>query len=227
MDWRTYSDNNLEQIAASISVSVSLVYPHRHSFESTATWYRSDSRAPSRVPPSTTKRSAKLISAAARKLLQHLKVGKGYADDGPEDWGLLQALSCTGHGSEDEVIRATGRVGRLAEIFEAIEAAQLLHRWANKAAEDAAQSSLSVPKGRRGELAENDWIASQMSLYEKITGRKARTSVIAPGRPGRGKPAGPLIRFLAAAGKPLGIKHSADSWRARIRDIRADVDPQK
>jgi hypothetical protein len=106
----------------------------------------------------------------------------------------------------------------LAEIFEAIEAAQLLQSCAEKAAEDATQTSRSMPKGRRGELAENEWIAAMMSLYERITGLKARTSIIAPGRPGEGKASGPLIRFLAAAGAPLGIKHSPESWRGRIRD---------
>jgi hypothetical protein len=178
------------------------------------------------VPPSTINRRARLIAAAARKLLQHLKVRQGYADDGPGDWALLQALSAE-PGGEEAVIRATARVERLAEIFEATEATQLLQHCADKAAEDATKSSRSIPKGRRGELAENDWIAAQLSLYEKITRRKARTSVIAPGRPGAGKSAGPLIRFLAAAGKPLGIKHSAGSWRARIRDIRADAGPKK
>ena len=65
-----------------------------------------------------------------------------------------------------------------------------------------------------------------MSLYEKMTAKKARTSVISPGRPGEGKPAGPLIKFLSVAGKPLGLKHSAASWRARINVIRADVGRQ-
>jgi len=215
---RTYSDDDFEQIAASMGVSVSRVYPHRHSFESAATWYRLDSRAPNRVPPSTIKRRAGLIVAAARKLLQHLKARKGYADDEPEDWPLLQALSYAEHSSEDEVIRATGRVGRLAEIFGAIEAAQFLQHCAQKAAEDEDQSSQSVPRGRRGAFAENEWIAAMMSLYERITGRKARTSIIAPGREHRGKASGPLIRFLAAAGAPLGIKHSPESWRGRVRD---------
>ena len=218
MDWRAYSDDDLQQIAGSIGVCASRIYAHRHFFESAATWYRADSRAPNPVPPSTIKRRAKLIVAASKKLLQHLTARKGYGDDGPEDWELLQALSCAENGSEDDVIRATGRVARLAEILEAIEASQLLKGCAETAAEDAAQSARSIPRGRRGEFAENEWIAAMMSLYEKITGRKARTSIIAPGRKERGKASGPLIRFLAAAGAPLSIKHSPESWRGRIRD---------
>ena len=79
---------------------------------------------------------------------------------------------------------------------------------------------LTVPKGRRGHATENNWIAAMMSTYKKITGKEPRTSVIAPGRSGRGKAAGPLIRFLEAAGKPLGMKYSADSWRGRVEDVR-------
>src|SRR5262245_38546320 len=218
MDWRAYSDDDLRQIAGSIGVCASRIYPHRHLFESAAAWYRADSRAPNPVPPSTIKRRARLIVAASRKLLQHLTARKGYAEDGPENWQLLQALSWAENGGEDAVIRATGRVARLAEIFEAIEASQLLRSCAEKAAEDAAQSTRSIPRGRRGEFAENEWIAAMMSLYEKITGRKARTSIIAPGRKERGKASGPLIRFLTAAGAPLSIKRSPESWRGRIRD---------
>jgi hypothetical protein len=75
-----------------------------------------------------------------------------------------------------------------------------------------------IPKGHLGDLPENEWVAAMMSLYEKITRRKARTSIIAPNRPGEGNTSGPLIRFLTATGAPLGIKHSPESWRGRIRD---------
>jgi hypothetical protein len=153
-----YSDDEFEQIAGSMGVSASRVYECRHSFESAAAWYRSDLRAESRVAPS--KRRTRMIAAAARKLLQHLKTGKDYAEDGPEDWPLLQALSYAGGSSEDEVIRATGRVGDLAQILEAVEATQLLQHCAERASED----SEFLPKGRRGELAENDWIAAMMDV---------------------------------------------------------------
>ena len=44
-----------------------------------------------------------------------------------------------------------------------------------------------------------------MGLYRRITGREPATSVGAPERPNEGIAAGPLIRFLEAAGKPLKI----------------------
>jgi len=227
MDGRTYSERDFQRVASSIGVPVSRIDPHRHYFESAATWYHLDSQAPSRVPPSTIKRRAKSIAAAARKLLQHLRVDKDYADDGPGDWELLQVLSYAAQDGENELICATGRINRLAEIFEAVEAAQLLQHCAEKAVEDAVLSGQLAPKGRLGALPENDWIAAMMALYERITRKKARTSVIAANRPDEGKAAGPLIRFLAAVGMPLGIEYSPDAWRARIRDIAADVGLQK
>jgi hypothetical protein len=125
------------------------------------------------------------------------------------------ALEC------DTAVRATARIGRLVEILEAVDAARELERRASMGAEDAVQiGELVVPKGHHGQVAVNDWIAAMMSIYQKITGTDPGISVVAPGRPGRGKAAGPLIRFLQAAGKPIGIELSADSLAGRIKDVR-------
>ena len=163
------------------------------------------------------------IANAARKLLKHLEVtDPAQAPDGP-GIAVLEVLASADDGTEDAVIRATARIGRLVELLEAVEAARELERRAHKGAEDVVQiGKLIVPKGHHGEAAVNDWIAAMMSIYKQITGKEPRTSVIAPGRPGRGKAAGPLIRFLAAAGKPLGLNHSAESLRGRVRDILRD-----
>ena len=40
-----------------------------------------------------------------------------------------------------------------------------------------------------------------------------------PERPNEGIAAGPLVRFLEAAGKPLKIEFSEDAWRSRVRTI--------
>jgi hypothetical protein len=103
-------------------------------------------------------------------------------------------------------------------------------------AEDVAQiGELIVPKGHHGHVAENDWIAVMMSIYKRITGTDPGISVVAPsrsdrgrsdrgrsdrGRSDRGKATGPLIRFLEAAAKPIGIELSPDSFAGRIKDIR-------
>lgn len=167
------------------------------------------------------RKKANQIEAAAKKLLRHLGVYHcREAPDGPGDRDLLIFLASYGAASEEEVTQATAQIGRLAELSGAITATKFLEVCAAEAAQEAINFGRLIPEGHLGDLPENDWIAAMMSLYEKITGRKARTSVIAPGRPGKGKSAGPLIRFLVAAGSPLGIKHptESESWRGRIRD---------
>jgi len=115
---------------------------------------------------------------------------------------------------------ATRRIGRLAELVEAIAAANDLERWARYATDEISKfGGLTVPKGHRGDVAVNDWIAAMLSIYGQITGKGPGTSVGAPASDNRGVPGGPLIRFLEAAGKPLGIECPPDAWRSRIRGI--------
>ena len=148
------------------------------------------------------------IANAARKLLRHLEVcDPRQAPDGPGAIELLEVLAAADDGTEDEVIRATARVGRLVEIFESIDAARELERRARKGAQDAVRiGELIVPKGHHGDAAVNNWVAVMMSIYKKITQKHPRTSVIAPERPGEGKAAGPLIRFLEATASGLASK---------------------
>jgi hypothetical protein len=185
-------------------------------------WYRLDRNPKAkRYTPYVMRERMRRIANAARKLLRHLEgPDPAQRPDGPEI-AVLEVLASADDGDEDTVIRATMRIERLVEILEAMEATQELKRRAHKGADDVVElGKLIVPKGHHGEAAVNDWIAAMMSIYEQITGKDPRTSVIATGRPGQGKGAGPLIRFLQAAGKPLGIKYSADSWRGRVEDIR-------
>jgi hypothetical protein len=76
-----------------------------------------------------------------------------------------------------------------------------------------------VRAGNSGNDAVNNWIAAMMRLYGMITGREPATSVGGPERPNEGIAAGPLIRFLEAAGEPLKIAFSEDAWRSRVRTI--------
>jgi hypothetical protein len=106
------------------------------------------------------------------------------------------------------------------EILDSIDAARELERRSEKAAEDALQvGKLIVPKGHQGDDADNKWIADMMPVYKQITRKEPGTSVGDPASPRRGKATGPLIRFLEAAGKPLGLQSSPESWRDRVRDI--------
>src|SRR5688572_16586315 len=106
-------------------MKVNDVVRYRNDFEAVAAWYHSDLRSPERTPPSTIERRVRQIATAAKRLLKHLKICD-YRDaaDGPRDWVLLEALTLVENGTEDDVLLATERVARLAEIFDVIDAAQ-------------------------------------------------------------------------------------------------------
>jgi len=218
----TYSQDDYEAIATAISKDVADVMRNACSFEAAAVWYRSDNRAPKnpdRIAPSTINNKMTQIANAARKLLRHLEIhDPRESDDGPGVITLLEYLASASDNDEDAVMRATGRVGRLVEVFESIDSIRELERRAEKAAGDALQvGRLIVPQEHQGDSAVNGWVAAMMSLYKRITGNEAGTSVRAPGSASPRKAAGPLIRFLEAAGKPLKIEQSAESWRGRVR----------
>jgi hypothetical protein len=141
------------------------------------------------------------------------------APDGPGDWEVLEALVLEGDANEDPVIESTRRIGRLIEIVDATEAACDFERRARIGDQEVAQlAKLTGVKGHSGDTATNEWVADAMSIYKSITGKRPATSVGATGR-NEGVPGGPLIRFLQAAGKPLGIQYSTKAWRSRVRAI--------
>lgn len=112
----TYSNEDFERIAAAIGVSPLAVADYRNQFEAAAAWYRADCLSPRRVPPSTIKRQAKAIAAAAKRLLWHLEIyDSRNAGEGPQDLALLEALALSDDGTEENVIRASERVTRLVD----------------------------------------------------------------------------------------------------------------
>lgn len=229
----TYSEEDIELIAAAIGYDTADVAPYKKRFEAAALWFRLYQRLPERSPSS--KRTpfqlkAKLgqISQSARRLLKHLGIPSDAlgsvriedAYDGPADLEILQVLSWAVDPDEDPVVLATRRIGRLVEILEAIEATNELGGWAEQSAEEVIKfGQLTVPKGHHGDTAMNGWIAAMLSAYKQITGEYPATSVGAPDRENEGVPGGPLIRFLEATGKPLGIKLTPDAWRSRVRGL--------
>jgi hypothetical protein len=58
-----------------------------------------------------------------------------------------------------------------------------------------------------------------LAAYKQITGKDPATSVGAPDRDNESSPGGPLLRFLEAVGKPLGIELTPDAWRSRVRGL--------
>jgi len=225
----TYSEQDFEQIAAATGKDLIHVLRYEKRFEAAAMWFWLNREGPTvkRTPPSEIKTRMKQIANAARKLLWHLEVfNYRNAADGPGDFALLEALASTDDGSEHEVVKATAQIGRLEEIFKTIDAARTIERRAHNAADDAVRmNQLTVPKGRRGDRALNIWIADMMGIYEQITGKAARVSVITSG-PNRRKATGPLVRFLEAAIQPLiaeGEPLTLKSLHERVRDLSKDA----
>lgn len=227
----TYSDSDFEGIAKAIGDDfvVSRLIVHRNTFEAAARWYEYDTASPRRAAPYKVRNKLKRTAAAARKLLYWLDIGDpADAPDGPGDVSILDALASVEHQTEDTVTHATARVGRLAEILEAIEATKKLGDLAEEAAQDVTHlGELTIAREHQGDAAVNNWIASMMEIYEQIMGKAPGTSTVAPARKKKmGTAQGPVIRFLEAAGHPLGISYSPSSWRSRVRAIKKSK-PQK
>jgi len=239
----TYSQENFERIAVAVGVDVADILQFAHEFEEAARWYRLSTpptkrqgaltwelRNQQKKPSELGKRALKeprtlselrkkttQVEAATQKLLLHLGVRRpDGAPDGPGDGELLTFLATHSGSSEDAIIDATARVGRLAELLEAIEAAKRLEACSYKAAQDAAKFAKLVPKGHQGNVAAIGWIEDMMRLYTRITGKEPGFSVRRPG-PGRGQPTGPFLRFLQAAGEPLEMNSPPATARSRQR----------
>jgi hypothetical protein len=216
-----YKQSNFAEIADAIGMEVAPIVKHENLFEAAARWYRLDEKRPGRTAPSSLRRKLNQVAKSAGRLLKSLGVkGAEEAADGPGDPEILNALVLMGEPNEDAVIGATRRIGRLLEINDGIVAAAEFERRAKTgAAEVTKVGKLTVPGGNPGDAAVNNWIAAMMSLYREITGKEPKTSVRGPDKPDEGIADGPLIRFLKAAGKPLGVEFSEDAWRSRVRTI--------
>jgi hypothetical protein len=217
----TYKHSDFELIAAAIGTAVEPVANLESRFKAAALWFRLDKRRPKRIPPSKLRAKLDQVAKSARRLLKSLGINDPeQAVDGPGDREILNALVLTDETDENPVLEATQRIGRLVEIIEGIATAVEFERRAQKAATEVAEvGKVTVQEGNPGDDAVNDWIATMLGVYRTITGKEPATSVGAPTRLNAGKAAGPLIRFLQAAGKPLNIEFSEDAWRSRVRTI--------
>jgi len=217
----TYTNANLEQIAIAMGTAVESVAKLASKFQAAALWFRLDQKRPQRTAPSKRREKLTQVAKCGQRLLRSLGINDPEeAPDGPGDPDIFRALVLTGEPDESSVAEATRRIGRLVEIVEGIVAAAEFVRRAQKAATEVDQiGKLTVRSGHTGDDAVNDWIATMLDVYRTITGKEPATSVGAPGRPNAGKAAGPLIRFLQAAGKPINIEFSEDGWRSRVRTI--------
>ena len=139
-----YSREYFEKIAAAIKKDVGDVVNYKQLFQWAADWYgldcglaRETRSRPRRTPPSKMGEKLQRIAKSARRLLQALEI-KSYeeADDGPGNFELLEILAAVEDQSEDAVVNAARRIGQLATILDAIEAATELERRALVAAKD-------------------------------------------------------------------------------------------
>jgi hypothetical protein len=217
----TYSDADFERIAEAIGERGSDVLEYGSQFEAAAVWYRLDSNSPSHTAPSILNKKLLQISNSAQRLLHNLGIDDpADAPDGPGDITIFDVLASVDGMTEDRVARATARLERLVAILDGIEGAQELERLALEASDDVSRlGELTVQKGHLGDANVNDWIASMMSIYVKVTGKDPATSVGAPEQLDEGIARGPLIRFLEASGTPLEIEYASDAWRSRVRTI--------
>ena len=117
----TYSKKDFELIAAAVNKDVAHIIRYEKHFEAAAMWYWLDRQGSNiRRAPSVIKDRMDKIASAARRLLKWLDIDHRdnyrYAADGPRDFTLLEFLASAEEGNEDEVTRATARVGQLVEI---------------------------------------------------------------------------------------------------------------
>jgi hypothetical protein len=97
-----------------------------------------------------------------------------------------------------------------------------LAQLASEAAPEATRLGTAIGiRGNPGEWGVNDWLRSMLGLYKELTGQEPRTSIGAPTRGNEGDASGPLIRFVTAAGSPVGLTYTPQAWRGRIRAILA------
>jgi hypothetical protein len=219
----TYSSKDFEKIAEATEKSPALVIEYANRFEAAATWYGLYCRAPKRIRLTETARRMRQISNAAQRLLRQLEVyDYRKAPDGPGDVALLEFLASADNSSEDAIIRATAQIARLVEIFDAIDAAQLLESGGRGAAEEARHLGRLISiKGRRGDYAANVWLVEMMSIFKVLTRKEPRISVVAGG-PKRGRPSGPFLRFLEAASGPVEYEGKKPLCLDRVREqVRA------
>jgi hypothetical protein len=216
-----YRASDIAAIAKALTVTAERVEPLLGDLEAAAWWYLVHRRPFENSDPTKLKRKLQQVSGAARRLLRHLGIDDPReAPDGPANRAVFDAVGLWTGTNDSIVAEASGRIGSLVTLLEAIDAAKLFEKLSQKATNETKElGRLMVPPGNSGDRGANDWIASMLAIYEKMTGKDPATSVGAPGRKNEGIAGGPLIRFIQAAGKPLEFELDEDAIRSRVRTI--------
>lgn len=197
-----YSDTDLDAIAQAVGVTAEKVEAKRQALENAAGWFRTDSRAPRRTPPSTVRRKI----ADLRKALDRAAVLLGDPD----------VRDAVGYESE----RQNGNLDAAAN------AAADLAAWAKTATpateyeDENGKAKSIVPRGHVGDAAINDWLAALLSIYKHVAERAAKVSVGSMRKAG-GRDYGPLVRFIQACAAPLSIEMTDQAILERVWSLRA------
>jgi hypothetical protein len=156
------------------------------------------------------------------------------AEDGPGDGDIFDVLTFPEGSSRDSVQDLCRRSAELPHGPELVAAAQELDDLALQAAREVVRlGELIVPKERAGDWVLSRWVADMMVLYTEVTGREPGTSVGHVGYPNEGIGGGPLVRFVIAAARPLGLRDehgmplSEDAVRSRTRRVLEAAAVQK
>jgi len=225
----TYGREDFEQIATAVQAPLEAVMRYGARFEAAGWFYQNRGKAFEGRTPGQLKERLAQVNRNARRLLKSLGVEDlRDSPDGPGDREILDVLTYPPDGSEEIVVEATRRVGRLAEILEGIDATRVIERLARHAVVEVDRLAESTfAEGHAGEVELDNWIGDMMHLYQLITGRKPGRSVGAQGQSNEGISTGPLLRFLQAAGKPLCLSFAEDAWGARIQRAQARARERK
>jgi hypothetical protein len=159
---------------------------------------------------------------AVRSLSKKLTIDPDAIEDGITDPRIANALVLeTDHDDKDLKVLLSklyeygedtrGSVAAALELYERAKAGvTALERVRDnlKRADDTSDAALS------------GWIDDMLSLYVEITKEDIKFSKVKDEEPNAGEPTGPLIRFLIAAGKPIGIELSPYSLARRIETAK-------
>lgn len=221
----SYGELDLERMARVVGVDVDIIRKHHAALEGAAVWYRLDRRAPKRIAPSHLARRLGRIERVAERLLSSLGIEHARsAADGPVDIRLTEALTLADERDSSSLLHSCARLGKLVELIDGLKAIAELRARADAASKEAiAIGKLITTSGHQGDTAVNSWIGAMASTYRAITGRRPGRSVGAPERLDEGVAGGPFIRYLEAAGSPLGIAYGSDAWAQRVRMVLAHV----
>jgi len=100
---------------------------------------------------------------------------------------------------------------------DAVQGVIYLQAWAKSAGKDAIRSVNPCGKRNTGDKALRFIFRSIVDAWSDILNKQSRMSVGAPGRNNQGQPTGPMLVFVRACLKPLGLELSDEAIRWRVR----------